>query len=180
MGDVANAALSGSDAVMLSAETASGKYPMRAVEMMDRILREAEGYQWRRGSFLAGEEAAVGDMNLRDGVATAAATLAHDLKLQGIIIPTLSGTTARVISSYRPTAPLVAVSTDPGVCRRLSLNWGIVTMTATESEFGDWEKLCRRVARSCELTRTGRNVLLVSGFSDDAARNSPMLKILQV
>lgn len=180
VGDVANAALSGADAVMLSAETASGNYPMRTVEMMDRILREVEGYQWRQGSFLAVEDAAASKMSLRDGVASAAATLAHDLKLQGIIIPTLSGTTARVISSYHPTAPLVAVSTDAGVCRRLSLNWGIVTMTATEFEFGDWEKLCRRVARSCELTRTGNNVLLVSGFSDDSARNSPMLKILQV
>jgi pyruvate kinase len=165
---------------MLSAETASGMYPIRAVEMMDRVLREAEGYQWRQGSFLAAAEPGEADMSLRDGVAGAAATLAHDLKLQGIIIPTLSGTTARVICSCRPTAPLVAVSTDPAVCRRLSLNWGIVPMTATESEYGDWEKLCGRVARSCELTRTGRNVLLVAGFSDDAAQNSPMLRILRV
>jgi pyruvate kinase len=165
---------------MLSAETASGKYPMRAVEMMNRVLRETEGYQWRQGSFRGVEDAATSDMSLRDGVATAAASLAHDLKLQGIIIPTLSGTTARVISSYRPTAPLVAVSTDPGVCRRLSLNWGIVPMTATESEYADWETLSRRIARSCELTRTGHNVLLVSGFSDDAKQNSPMLRILRV
>jgi pyruvate kinase len=114
VGDVANAALTGADAVMLSAETASGKYPLRAVEIMDRILREAEGYQWQQGSFLAGEEAALADMSLRDGVAVAATSLAHDLKLQGIIIPTLSGTTARVICSYRPTAPLVAVSTECG------------------------------------------------------------------
>jgi pyruvate kinase len=180
VGDVANAALTGADAVMLSAETASGKYPMRAVEMMDRVLREAEGYQWRQGSFLAAAELVEVDMSLRDGVAHAAAALAHDLRLQGIIIPTLSGTTARVISSYRPTAPLVAVSTESAVCRRLSLNWGIVPMTATESEYGDWERLCQRVARSCQLTRTGHNVLLVAGFSDDAARNSPMLKVMRV
>lgn len=180
VGDVANAALTGADAVMLSAETASGKYPLRAVQMMDRVLREVEGYQWRQGSFLGSEEMCVGDMSLRDGVANAAASLAHDLKLQGIILPTLSGTTARVISSYRPTAPLVAVSTDAAICRRLSLNWGIVPMTATESEYEDWGKLCQQVARKCQLTRTGHNVLLVSGFSDDAARNSPMMQILQV
>jgi len=180
VGDVANAALTGADAVMLSAETASGKYPMRAVEMMDRVLREAEGYQWRQGSFLAAAELDEADMSLRDGVASAAAALAHDLKLQGIIIPTLSGTTARIISSYRPTAPLVAVSTDPAVCRRLSLNWGIVPMSTTDSEYGDWERLCQRVAHGCQLTRTGHNVLLVAGFSDDDARNSPMLKIMRV
>jgi len=180
VGDVANAALTGADAVMLSAETASGRYPLRAVEMMDRVLREVEGYQWRQGSFLGGDEVCVADMSLRDGVANAAASLAHDLKLQGIILPTLSGTTARVISSYRPTAPLLAVSTDATICRRLSLNWGIVPMTATEAEYQDWGKLCQQVARKCQLTRTGHNVLLVSGFSDDAARNSPMMQILQV
>jgi pyruvate kinase len=180
VGDVANAALTSADAVMLSAETASGKYPLRAVEIMDRILREAEGYQWQQGSFLAGEETSLADMSLRDGVAVAATSLAHDLKLQGIIIPTLSGTTARVICSYRPTAPLVAVSTDAAVCRRLSLNWGIVPMTATQSEYGNWETLCRRIARSCDLTRTGHNVLLVAGFSDDAGRNAPMLQVLNV
>jgi pyruvate kinase len=74
----------------------------------------------------------------------------------------------------------VAVSTYAGICRRLSLNWGIVPMTATESEYGDWEKLCRRIAHSCKLTRTGHSVLLVAGFSDDATRNSPMLQILRV
>ena len=180
VGDVANAALTSADAVMLSAETASGKYPLRAVEIMDRILREAEGYQWQQGSFLAGEEANLADMSLRDGGAVAATSLAHDLKLQGINIPTLSGTTARVICSYRPTAPLVAVSTDTSVCRQLSLNWGIVPMTATQSEYGNWDALCRRIARSCDLTRTGHNVLLVAGFSDDAGRNSPMLQVLNV
>ena len=180
VGDVANAALTSADAVMLSAETASGKYPLRAVEMMDKVLREVEGYQWKQGGFLAVDATAHAEMSQRDGVANAAATLAHDLKLQGIIIPTMSGTTARVISSNRPTAPLVAVSTDEAVCRRLGLNWGIVPMTATDSEYGDWERLCRRIARSCELTRTGHSVLLVAGFSDDAAQNSPMLRILRV
>ena len=179
VGDVANAALTGADAVMLSAETASGKYPLRAVEMMDRVAREVEGYQWRQGAFLK-DAADAKDMSLRDGVAHAAASLAHDLKLQGVIIPTQSGTTARVICSYRPTAPLIAVSTNEAVCRRLALNWGIVPMTSTEADYANPELLCRKVAKSCELTRTGRNVLLVAGFSDDPAQNSPMLRILRV
>jgi len=55
-----------------------------------------------------------------------------------------------------------------------------VPMTATQSEYGNWDALCRRIARSCELTRTGHNVLLVAGFSDDAGRNSPMLQVLNV
>ena len=180
VGDVANAALSSADAVMLSAETASGKYPVRAVEIMDKVLRESEGYRWRQGSFIPAAEVVNMTASLRDGVANAAAALAHDLKLQGIIIPTLSGTTARVISSYRPTSPLVAVSTNPGVCRRLSLNWGIVPMTASDSEYGDWQRLCIRIAKKCELTRTGRNVLLVAGFNDDPLQNSPLLQVLRV
>ena len=180
VGDVANAALTGADAVMLSAETASGKYPLRAVEIMDRILREAEGYQWQQGSFLQGEATPRDSMDVRDGVAHAAATLARDLKLQGIIIPTEGGTTARVISAHRPTAPLVAVSTDAAVCRRLALNWGIVPMAAAAKEFADYATLCATIAQRCKLTRTGHSVLLVSGFNDNPALNAPMLKILRV
>jgi pyruvate kinase len=180
VGDVANAAMSGADAVMLSAETASGKFPLRAVEIMDRVLREVEGYQWQQGSFLQGEAGPRDSMDVRDGVAHAAATLARDLKLQGIIIPTEGGTTARVISAHRPTAPLVAVSTDAAVCRRLALNWGIVPMAAAAKEFADYATLCATIAQRCKLTRTGHSVLLVSGFNDDPLINAPMLKILRV
>lgn len=180
VGDVANAALSSADAVMLSAETASGRFPLRAVEMMDKVLREVEGYRWQRGSFVPDETVSGTDIALRDGVANAASSLAHDLRLQGIVIPTQSGTTARVICSHRPTAPLVAVSTNETVCRRLALNWGIVPMTASEAEYGHWDVLCARVSRQCDLTRTGHYVLLVAGFSDDPKRNAPLLQILRV
>ncbi|MBN8474774.1 pyruvate kinase [Sulfuritalea sp.] len=180
VGDVANAAMSGADAVMLSAETASGKFPLRAVEIMDRVLREVEGYQWQQGSFLQGEAVPRDSMDVRDGVAHAAATMARDLKLQGIIIPTEGGTTARVISAHRPTAPLVAVSTDAAVCRHLALYWGIVPMAAAAEDFTDYASLCATIAQRCKLTRTGHSVLLVSGFNDDAALNAPMLKIQRV
>jgi pyruvate kinase len=178
VGDVANAALTGADAVMLSAETASGRYPLRAVQMMDRVLREMEGYQWQQGSFGAGDDPDV--LNLRDGVAHAAATLAQELKLQGIVIPTEGGTTARVISSHRPTAPLVAVAMEEAVARRLALYWGIVPMTMAAGDFQDWARLCRNVAKRCQLTRTGHHVLLVSGFNDNLALNEPTLKIMRV
>ena len=180
VGDVANAAMSGADAVMLSAETASGKFPLRAVEIMDRVLREVEGYQWQQGSFLPGDAAARDATDVRDAVAHAAATMARDLKLQGIVIPTEGGTTARVISAHRPTAPLVAVSTDAAVCRRLALTWGIVPMAAAAEEFADYTSLCASIARRGKLTRTGHAVLLVSGFNDNPALNAPMLKILKV
>lgn len=179
VGDVANAAFAGADAVMLSAETASGKYPLLAVQTMDRVVREAEGYQWKQGAF-APENAAGDALGTRDAVAHAAATLAQELKLQGVVIPTRGGTTARIISSRRPTAPLVAIAHEEVVCRRLALCWGLVPMFISKKYDYDSAEVCRTVAAKANLTRTGHNVLLVSGFHDDPKFNEPTLKLVRV
>ena len=179
VGDVANAAMSSADAVMLSAETASGLYPLRAVQTMDRILREIETYKWQQGTF-ASELKFKEVVPIRDAVAHAAATLARDLGLQGIIIPTRSGVTARVISSYRPTAPLIGVSSELSICQRMSLYWGVIPILIDDKEVRNWKLLCHSVAKTCKLTRSGNQLLLVSGFNDDPKLNEPMLKIMQV
>lgn len=179
VGDVANAAFASADAVMLSAETASGKFPLEAVKTMDRVVREVEGYKWNQGAFVS-DEAPDNELSTRDAVAHAAATLARDLKLQGIIIPTGTGTTARIISSRRPTAPLVATSHEEAVCRRLALCWGIVPMFIPKRHDYDSVEICRKVAADAQLTRTGHNVLLVSGFHDDPRLNEPTMKLVRV
>ncbi|MBI2312664.1 MAG: pyruvate kinase [Betaproteobacteria bacterium] len=179
VGDVANAAFASADAVMLSAESASGKYPLQAVQTMDRIVREVEGYQWKKGAFV-GEEAAGEELVTRDAFAHAASTLAQELKLQGIVIPTRGGTTARIISSRRPTAPLVAIAHEEAVCRRLALCWGIVPMFIPKRYDYDSVEVCTAVARKANLTRTGHNVLLVSGFHDNPSLNEPTLKLVRV
>ncbi|HEY9199562.1 MAG TPA: pyruvate kinase, partial [Gammaproteobacteria bacterium] len=136
VGDVAGAALASADAVMLSAETASGKFPIEAVQTMDRILREIERHQWHNGHFIGADAAPCGDkiFSDREAVAHAAVDLAHDLKLAALVIPTQTGTTARIMAAHRATAPLIGVCAREAISRRLALHWGIVPVHVQESD----------------------------------------------
>ena len=180
VGDVANAAISSADAAMLSAETAIGKYPVKAVKMMDKILREIESHQWSTDNF----SDVVGNANTasssRKAIAHAANTLARDLKLQGIIVPTRSGLTAAIISASRPSAPLLGVSTHKHTCQKLSLHWGVIPFLIKKGEASNWDALSQNVSKRCNLTKTGNKVLFVSGFNDDEELNEPVLKIIKV
>jgi len=182
VGDVATAALSSADAVMLSAETASGEFPVLAVDMMDNILREMEAYQWYQGLLGTTESECLTDCYFSDrkAVAKAAHSLAQELKLQGIIVPTRTGTTARILSSYRPAAPLVGVSNHEHIYRRLSLNWGVVPVLIEEQATHDWQLLCHQVADLCDLVRVDDRVLLVAGFSEEPELNIPVMKLLTI
>jgi len=182
VGDVATAALSSADAVMLSAETASGSFPVLAVNMMNDILREMEAYQWENGKFGEADYEKCAEMIEPDrrAISRAVKSLAHELRLQGIIVPTRSGSTAKVLSADRPGAPLIGVSSDDAVCRRLSLSWGVVPICIKEKITHDWQGLCNQVAKTCELASTGNRVLLVSGFSDDPDLNEPVLKLMKI
>jgi pyruvate kinase len=181
VGDVANAALLGTDAVMLSAETANGRYPVKALSAMDRILREMEHYQWQHNHF-GGSASPQSEpkLPLREAVARAATSLAESLKLQGILIPTSSGLTAQIIAAARPTAPCMGITTDEQVSRRLCLHWGIVPVTATVEASHNWRELSEQVARSHHLLDSGNSVLLVSGFSDDPNLNEPVMKLMHL
>jgi pyruvate kinase len=182
VGDVANAALLGTDAVMLSEETAIGKYPLRAIRVMDSILREIEARQWEQELFASDNVAKVIGKSLRtrEAVSHAVTSLARDLKLQGIIVPTRSGITAIILAANRPSAPLIGVSTSEKVCRMMALHWGIVPVQAEEQETHDWKSLSLSLSRECKLTRSGNTVLLVSGFSEISELNEPVLKIIKV
>ncbi|HED32750.1 MAG TPA: pyruvate kinase [Gammaproteobacteria bacterium] len=182
VGDVATAALSSADAVMLSAETASGKYPVLAVEMMDSILREIEAYQWKHDSFGESDfEVCTEKLEPdRKAVAKVVNLLAEELKLQGIIVPTRSGETAKVLSADRPSAPLIGVSSHEKICRRLAINWGVVPICLQKHYTHDWQALCKKVVDMCNLENKGKRVLLVSGFSDNPELNEPVLKIIHI
>ena len=180
VGDVAGAALSSADAVMLSAETAVGKYPAKAVKMMDRVLREIEKHQWSKGEFGGDLRDAGETMSSRKAIAHAANTLARELKLQGILVPTRSGHTAAVLSASRPSSPLLGVSANETTCNKLALHWGIIPFLIEEKKAHDWQLLSQDISTQCKLTKTGNRVLLVSGFKDDELLNEPVLKIIKV
>lgn len=180
--DVANATLLGTDAVMLSAETASGKYPLQAVKMMDSILREIETHQWRNNEFdnnkIAHENGST--FPIRKAVSHAVTSLAHDLKLQGIVVPTRSGATATILAANRPTSPLLGISQNSEVCRKLALHWGVIPIQVNEKDTRNWKKLSIILSKRYKLTTTGNTVLLVSGFNENPDLNEPVMKIMKL
>jgi pyruvate kinase len=123
--DVANAIWDGADAVMLSGETASGKFPLLAVQMMDRIVREAEsGFPPREVGFSAVAPAEGAPAN--QVIASAACGAATVSAAVAICCFTLRGETARLLAQFRPHVPIVAFSPDQSIRRRLALYWGVV------------------------------------------------------
>ncbi|PYM59255.1 MAG: pyruvate kinase, partial [Candidatus Rokuibacteriota bacterium] len=119
--DVANAILDGTDAVMLSAESATGAYPVEAVRTLDRIIRHTEG------AFPpASMERRRGVLSFPQAISDAAAFSAHELKARAIVAFTQSGYTARLLSQDRPPVPIIAFAPTERVRRRLTLDWGVI------------------------------------------------------
>ena len=116
--DVANAVLDGTDALMLSAETASGKYPVDAVKMMARIIRYTESIKYAESSYVRGNTFA-------EAVADAACRAAEDIHAKVIIAFTQSGFTARLLSKFRPKVPIIAFTPDEKIKNRVCLYWGV-------------------------------------------------------
>ena len=128
--DVANAVLDGADAVMLSGETAKGKYPVQAVETMNRIVTRAEQEMrlWQRTC----QSPAVAN-NVSDAVSHAAMSIAEDMRAASVISLTRSGSTARMVSKYRPLCPIVAATPSRNTWRELALLWGVYPVMREEA-----------------------------------------------
>ncbi len=179
--DVASAALGHTDAVMLSAETASGQYPTEAVATMDRVLRMVEGYAWKHGYFgkvapLAPEDR----LRVPSAVSRAASMLSGDLQVRSVVVPTSSGTTARMVASERPAAPVIAVATDAAVCRRMALSWGVTPDLVSAETLARPAAYACEVVRRLELAAPGQNVLLVWDASRAQGGAQPTVSVLTV
>ena len=144
--DVANAIHDGTDAVMLSEETAIGEHPVEAVRVMDRVARAAEGQlpynEWLYGRV---EEA---PRDVGEVVAQVAVAATYRLNLAAIVVPTASGRTARLVSAYRPKVPVLAVSSRVETVRRMNLLFGVSAVRADP-----WESLRRLLDDSAQLAR---------------------------
>ncbi|MCW8855211.1 MAG: pyruvate kinase [Gammaproteobacteria bacterium] len=182
VGDVANAALSSVDAVMLSAETASGKFPLKSVEMMDSILREIEAYQIKHNCFSDSNDLKEVDRmtSEREAFSYAVTSLTQSLELEAIIVPTRSGTTAVALASDRPVSPLVAVCPDNNICRRLMLHWGVMSFNLEESMTHSWKQMSKDITKKCLRGDKGKRILFVSGFNDIVELNEPVIKLVSL
>jgi pyruvate kinase len=177
--DVSHAVFNGADAVMLSAETASGAYPLEAVEMMNRVARQVEGWQWVEGAFrsITEHEAELqAPMPLRVAVARCTAQLSRDLHVRAVVVRSLEGISAAVVSATRPAAPIVALTMDPSVCRRLNLLWGVVPLLIDAFDFEHPHGVARRMASELGLAEEGQTILLLAGFG----KREPMVTVLPV
>jgi pyruvate kinase len=155
--DVANAVLDGTDAVMLSEETAIGRYPVEAVRVMDRILRAAETLLTPRMTEHGSE--------IAEMIAHSACNMAERIAAQAIVVPTRSGFTARKVAQHRPRVPILALTPDEAVRRRLSLVWGVTAITVPW--YTDTDALLagfRDPVRASGFVAAGAPVIVTAGW----------------
>lgn len=173
--DVANAVMDGTDAVMLSGETAAGQYPTQSVQMMDKIICEVEGDVIadlnERTNILESEE-----WRFPNAAARAAALLCTYLPLKAVVAFTQDGRTAGLLAQYRPRAPILAITHDVQVAQRLALGWGVIPRLEVPPESLD-ETL--RIATSTlvreKLCASGEAFAMVVGWPTSGRTNTVKL-----
>jgi pyruvate kinase len=177
--DVAGAVFDGADAVMLSAETAAGQYPVEAVDMMDRIVTRVEQDEgWR---LLTDAGCPQTETSISGAIAAAASQVARTIGAKAIAAFTASGSTALRIARERPVPPIMGIVTDPCVARRLSVAWGVHAVVSA-----DTLTMTDAVARSAKLAREegfakhGESVVLAGGIPFGQAGTTNSLRVVTV
>ncbi len=172
--DVANAIFDGTDAIMLSGETAAGKYAIEAVETMARIaitMEQSSEYQRLMKHNFSGE------ISVANVVSHAASSSAEQLNASAIIAITKSGHTARMISKFRPSAPIVAIADDEKIVRTMSLVWGV---NCIEGEIRDMDSLFKNSIDTIVekgILKNGDLVVIIAGVPVGVKGTTNMLKI---
>jgi len=166
--DVANAILDGTDALMLSEETAIGQYPLEAVRMMSRIAIETE----REHSLIHRPSPAevLSSCGTSEAISHAASSAAADVCAAVIVTPTRTGNTARLVARRRPSQPIVAMSPNPETVRRLCLTWGVLPVHMDKAWAAEEEAIAcaRRVVLDLGLARKGDTIVITAGFPTGA------------
>jgi pyruvate kinase len=179
--DVANAIIDGTDAVMLSGETANGLFPLESVRMMARIAEEAEA-SGRRGDRAAAAHASpTRHSSISDAISAAACAIVQALPVQAIVAFTVSGSTAQLVSSLRPTAPILAFTPSESVYHRLNLIWGIAPIMCDYVDRLDTlgQRVCEIVlARG--FAQPGDSVVVTGGHPINVRGTTNFVKVLQI
>jgi len=170
--DVANAIIDGTDAVMLSGESAIGNFPVRAVEMMVRIASEVE-------AAIAFKSYPASDPTDAHALSEAATAIANVVTLRAIVVLTTTGYTARFVAAERSKTPLIALTTDAGAYHSLNLFWGVKPLLV-EGIRGTFEELIAQTEstlRARRLLASGDKILVIGGVPAGEPRGSNFMKI---
>jgi pyruvate kinase len=177
--DVANAIFDGTSAVMLSNETADGRYPVLAVETMASLAREAEAALDEYGHL---QQIRAERSNLvTEAISQAAITMAHHLNARAVVALTESGFTARAISKYRPRCPILGVTPWPDVARRFALNWGVTAILVEGGKTNNEEMVERGLTRAREAgyLEKGDVVVVTAGVSQTTGSTN-LIRVVEI
>ena len=177
--DVATAVFEGADAVMLSAETASGQYPLEAVSIMDRIVARTERDEGWRTNMNANRPAP--ERSISDAIAAAARQVADTIDAAAIVAFTASGSTALRVARERPHHAVVGLTPDRAVARRLALAWGVhAVVTADAHSMSDAVAKAVRVAQGEGFALSGEQVVVAAGVPFGHVGNTNALRVAQI
>lgn len=174
--DVANAIYDGTSAIMLSGETAAGKYPIEALKMMEKIAcRTEENIDYKKRFY---QNQRKENPNITDAICHATCTTAYDLNATAIVTVTKSGTSARMISRYRPKCDIIGCSTDLRVCRQLNMSWGVKPISLEEKqEVFELFEHAVEVAKKEKCIQKEDIVVITSGVPIGMSGTTNMLKV---
>jgi len=173
--DVATAILDGTDAVMLSEETAAGQFPVEAVKFLDRVSRVTEEHfpyaAWLRNRALSGRQ------EIAESVSYSACEMALDLDASAILTNTEGGGTARLISRFRPRPPIVAVTARKDTWRRLCLSWGVFPLlTPPLRDTDHMVRMVEQEALKAGMLQPGDRVIITAGTPIGARGSTNLIK----
>ena len=174
--DVANAIMDGTDAIMLSGETASGDYPEEAVKTMNKIANRIES-SLQYNALLLNKGIAL-QPTTTDAISHATVQVAYEIDAKAIVTPTESGYTTKMVSKYRPKAPIIAVAPDEKTARSLNLRWGVYPIIGSRWSDTD-EMIIGSVQNSVEAgyLTSGDLVVVTAGITLGAPGNTNMIKV---
>jgi pyruvate kinase len=177
--DVANAIFDGTSVIMLSGETAAGKYPIESMCTMDRIARKAEKSinYWKE--FLAMRYQM--EISVTNAISHATCTTAMDLSAAAIVTVTQSGRTARMISRFRPACPIIATTTSEQVQRQLNMSWGVKPFLVKEAQSTDeMFDMGAEIARKSGIVQNGDIIAITAGVPVGISGTTNILKVQTV
>ncbi len=174
--DVANAVYDGTSAVMLSGETAGGKFPVEAVEAMAKICLETEKHLTAKYG-----EKQLKIQSVTDALSHSACVLAEDIGAKAIVVCSRSGGTARLVSRFRPNIDIIGMTIEPMSYRKLDLSWGVIPVLS--EEFTSMDVLfyhAKRAAISTGLVKKGDRIVITGGNPNGKSGNSNVINIEQI